>query len=131
MSSHVRNGFSAVRPYVFGPHSVLPFVEQALGGKVLVRHKQAGNAEHIEVQVGDSVVVLELCDPPHESGFPGSIYVYVEDVDAAVVACEQCDVEVFSAAEDKPYAERQAGIRDVYGNVWWVAMYRPEQDPGQ
>ena len=128
MTDYVRNGFSAVRPYVFGPHSILPFVERALGGKVLVRHPQGGGAEHIEVQVGDSIVVLELRDPPHESGFPGSIYVCVADVDRAVELAQGCEVEVFAAAEDKPYAERQAGIRDSYGNVWWVAMYRPEED---
>jgi PhnB protein len=36
-----------------------------------------------------------------------------------------CDVEVFSAAEDKPYEERQVGVKDAYGNVWWVATYQP------
>jgi hypothetical protein len=37
MNSHVRNGFSTVRPYVFGPHSILEFVETCFDGKVLVR----------------------------------------------------------------------------------------------
>ena len=126
MDNHVRNGFSTVRPYVYGPHSVLRFVEQCLGGSVLLKHEQGGNAEHIEVQVGDSVIVLELCDPPHESGFPGSIYVYVEDVDVCTHNAKDCDVEVFALPEDKPYEERQAGIRDAYGNVWWVATYKPD-----
>jgi hypothetical protein len=92
MNSHVRNGFSTVRPYVFGPHRILEFVETCPGGKVLVRHEQEGSAQHIEVQVGDSIVVLELKDPPHESGFPGSIYVYVEDVDMAASRAVDCDV---------------------------------------
>ena len=43
MSGHIRNGFSAVRPYVFGPHSILDLVEGSLNGKVLARHHQAGN----------------------------------------------------------------------------------------
>ncbi len=128
MPDHIRNGFSAVRPYVFGPHSIMDFVEQALEGTVLVRHQQEGNAAHIEVQIEDSVLVLELRDPPHEVGFPGSIYLYVKDVDLVVKRSEKLDVEVFSPAEDKPYAERQAGIRDAYGNVWWVATYHPELD---
>ena len=94
MNKHVRNGFSTVRPYVYGPHSILNFVEKSLGGKVLVRHEQGGNAQH------------------------------VEDVDLAVEQAEKCEVEIFSPPEDKPYEERQAGIRDAYGNVWWVATYR-------
>ncbi len=128
MPDYVRNGFSSVRPYVFGPHSVLDFVVGALDGRVLVRHKQSGNAEHIEVQIGDSVVVLELRDPPHDAGFPGSIYVYVEDVNLATERAQKYAIEIFSPLEDKPYAERQVGIRDAYGNVWWVATYKPELD---
>ena len=126
MTQHIRNGFSAVRPYVFGSHSILTFVETCLDGKVLVRHDQGGNAAHIEVQVGDSIIVLELRDPPHESGFPGSIYVYVEDVDLAASRAENCEVEIFSPAEDKPYEERQMGVRDSFGNVWWIARFMPQ-----
>ena len=128
MPEHVRNGFSSVRPYVFGPHSILDFVEGSLNGRVLSRHHQEGNAQHIEVQIGDSILVLELRDPPHDVGFPGSIYVYLEDVDLAAKRARQFNVEVFSPAADKPYAERQAGIRDEYGNVWWVATYKPHLD---
>ena len=122
---HVRGGFSAARPYVYGPHSILKFIETCLGGKVLERHENGGNAQHIEVQVGDSIIVLELRDPPHESGFPGSIYVYVEDVDLAATNAADCEVEIFSPPEDKPYEERQMGVRDAYGNVWWVSRYTP------
>jgi PhnB protein len=35
---------------------------------------------------------------------------------------------MFSAVEDKPYAERQCGVRDAFGNVWWIATYKPEED---
>ena len=95
---------------------------------MLARHQQEGNAQHVEVQIGDSVIVLELRDPPHEVGFPGSIYVYVEDVDSVADSAASCGVEVFSRPENKPYAERQAGLRDSYGNVWWVATYRDEPE---
>ena len=60
MPSYVRNGFSSVRPYVFGSHNILDFLEGSLGGHVLARHQQGGNAQHIEVQIGDSIVVLEF-----------------------------------------------------------------------
>ena len=103
-------------------------MEGALDTKVLSGHLQAGNAQHIEVQIDDSIVVLELSDPPHEVGFPGSIYVYVEDVDGVVTKARDFAVDIFSPVEDKPYAEGQVGIRDSYGNVWWIATYQPEKD---
>jgi PhnB protein len=128
MPRHVRNGFGSVRPYVYGSHNILDFVEGSLDGRVLVRHQQDANAQHIKVQIGDSIVVFELKDPPHEAGFPGSIYVYVEYVDDVARRASDYEVEVFSPVEDKPYAEPQVGIRDSYGNVWWVASYQPERD---
>ena len=38
-----------------------------------------------------------------------------------------CDVEIFAHPEDKPYQERQMGVRDAFGNVWWVARYMPDE----
>jgi PhnB protein len=29
-----------------------------------------------------------------------------------------------SAPEDKPYGERAGGVRDSFGNVWYIATYR-------
>ncbi len=124
MTSHVRNGFSTVRPYVFGPNALLDFVVNSLNGIVLNNYEQGESARHIEVQIEDSIIVLELCDPPHEVGIPGSIYVYVEDVDAVAASAADHGLKVFSPADDKPYEERQAGLKDSYGNIWWVATFK-------
>jgi PhnB protein len=111
---HVRGGFSAVRPYVFGPRSL---------AELVARYEVGPNALHMEFQVGDSILVLELADPPHESGMPGSIYVYVPDVDRSHAAALAAGATEVSAPEAKPYDERQSGVRDVYGNVWWIATF--------
>jgi PhnB protein len=123
---HVRNGFSAVRPYVFGNMALWDMVQQTFAATLLVRHEMGDSANHIEAQIGDSVIILELSDPPHASGFPGSIYVYVEDVDLTYQRAVSAGAEVISAPEDKPYGERQAGIKDSYGNVWWIATMLAE-----
>ena len=127
MPEYIRNGFAAVRPYVFGPHAILDFVKSAFKGKVISQFELADNALHTEVKIDDSIIVLELCDPPHKSGIPSSIYVYVEDVDSAVKLAIDQGVEVFSLPEDKPYDERQAGLRDSYGNIWWVSTYNASE----
>ena len=50
-----------------------------------------------------------------------SIYVYVPDVDAACARATAHGAAVILAPEDKPYQERQAGVRDEAGNTWWIS----------
>ncbi|MFT4520792.1 MAG: putative glyoxalase superfamily protein PhnB [Halioglobus sp.] len=123
MSDHIRTGFNAVRPYVFGPLSILDFVTDTLGAQVLNRFEQGEAAVHAEVQAGDSIIVLELCDPPHKAGIPGSIYIYVENAGTVATAAANHDIEICSPTEDKHYEERQVAIRNSYGNVRWVATF--------
>ncbi|MGI9431330.1 MAG: VOC family protein [Myxococcota bacterium] len=122
-ATHVRGGFSAVRSYVFGPLSLATIVERAFGARELGRHEVGPNAFHLEFQIGDSVLVMELADPPHASGMPGSTYVYVPDVDASHAAALAAGASEVSAPEAKPYGERQSGVRDEYGNIWWIATF--------
>jgi PhnB protein len=120
---HVRNGFSAVRPYIFGPLSLIDWTKRVLGATELVRHEMSPTACHAEMQVGDSVLVLEAADPPHDAGTPGNVYVYVEDADRAHATALENGASEISPPEDKPYGERQGGVRDTYGNIWWIATY--------
>jgi PhnB protein len=119
---HVRHGFGTVRPYVYSRLDTVDLLEKAFGAEELERH--AGpNGFHIETRIGDGVIVLEAGDPPPPSGSPTSIYVYVSDVDECFRKAIQAGATPIAAPEDKPYQERAAGIRDGYGNVWWISTY--------
>ena len=52
-----------------------------------------------------------------------SIYVYVPDVDATYARALQAGAEPLAAPEDKPYQERLGGVRDAFGNVWYISTY--------
>ena len=79
--AHVRHGFGAVRPYVYGHLELVRFVKTVLGAQELERTENSRGGAHVELRIGDSVVVLEtMASPP---ATPGQICVYVEDVDAA------------------------------------------------
>jgi PhnB protein len=119
---YVRHGFGAVRPYIHGPLSLWPLVE-AFGATEVERHEFSPTSFHIEAQIGDSAVVLELGDPPSPEATTGSIYVYVPDVDAAYSRAIQLGAVSIAPPEDKPYQERSGGVRDSFGNLWWLSTY--------
>lgn len=120
---HVRQGYGAVRPYVYGHLDLWTLVRDAFGAVEVERHEFSPKSFHIEAQIDDSIIVLEVADPPHPGGFPGSIYIYVPDVDGAYNRAIQLGADSVTAPTDKPFQERMAGVRDTFGNVWWIATY--------
>ena len=124
MTDHIRQGFGSVRPYVHGPATLPEFLAEVFGATELERHQLGPQSFHVEMRLGDSVLVAEAGElPPHVEPWLNSVYVYVADVDAAHAAAMRLGAESIAAPEDKHYQERQAGFRDAAGNTWWVATY--------
>lgn len=123
-ASYVRHGVGTVRPYVYGDVDLIDFVQQVFGAVELERVALGARSFHVEAAIGDSVIVLEVGDPPPASAAPASIYVYVPDVDAAYGRALEAGATEISPPEDKPYDERAAGVKDGFGNTWWIATYQ-------
>jgi len=121
-NKHVRHGVGSVRPYLYGRLDMLELVKRAFGA-VELEHLPVGKGFHVEAKIGDSMIVMEVSDPPHPSAKPASIYVYVDDVDAAYQRAVAAGATSIAAPEDKPYEERAAGVKDSFGNTWWIATY--------
>jgi PhnB protein len=121
---HIRHGFAAVRPYLHGHADLADFERHVFGATEIERVEMGPKSFHIESQIGDSVVVLETGDPPHPSAAPGQVYVYVEDVDAVYNRAIEFGAWTIAAPEDKPYEERGAGVRDSFGNIWYIATFK-------
>lgn len=125
MSKHIRHGRGSVRPYLFGHYELPEFLEQVFGAETVERHQTGERSAHVELAVGDSVVVVEAGElPSHVNPTTASIYVYVEDADAAYARALEAGAASISAPEDKHYGERSAGIKDAFGNTWWISTYQ-------
>ena len=121
--SHIRHGFAAVRPYLYG-HADLPdFVREVFGAQELERtpHKHGGC--NVETRVGDSIIVIEVGPHPPGEKTLASVYVYVADTDAAYARALQLGAASIAAPQDKPWGDRMAGMRDSFGNTWWIATH--------
>lgn len=119
----VRHGVGTVRPYIFGHLNLASFVQRTFEATELER-LPVGSGVHIEVQIGDSVIMMELGGNAVRVGTPSAIYVFVPDVDAAYERAIEAGATSINRPEDKPYQERGAGVRDSFGNTWWIATYR-------
>jgi uncharacterized glyoxalase superfamily protein PhnB len=59
---------------------------------------------------------------------PGMFYLYVEDTDAAYRRALDAGAASVTPPGDQSYGDRTATIRDVSGNLWYLAA--PKPNPG-
>lgn len=122
--SHIRHGIGAVRPYLYGYLDLPEFLKHAFGAVELERIEDEKGI-HVEARIGDSVLVIEAGEfPPNVTPTRASVYVYVEDVDEAYKRALEWGATSAAEPEDKPYEERGAGVRDPFGNIWFISTYR-------
>ncbi|WP_085318418.1 VOC family protein [Derxia lacustris] len=116
-------GFGTVAPYflVAGAEGFVRFLVEGLGGVETCRSMRPDGAiANVQVRLGDSTVMVSeavAAFPPMAAAY----YLYVDDADAAMArAIAHGAVEVM-AVGDMPYGDRQGGVRDAWGNIWWIS----------
>ena len=121
----MRHGQGAVRPYLYGDLSVIDFIEEVFGAELVEKLESGGSSPgfHVEARIGDSMLVLEASDAWSSPKPPQSVYVYVEDVDATYAKAMATGAASISEPDQKPYKERACGVRDRFGNTWYIATY--------
>ena len=131
-NSHIRGGYGSIRPYLYAKPDMEGFIQTVFGATILARHDTPIGA-HVEATIGDSWLIIETAQsfPEHINPTIGSVYIYVSDVDAAYAAAIEAGATAISAPEDKPYDERQCGIKDTFGNTWWISTYVAPIDSGE
>ena len=123
-NDYIRHRFGAVRPYLYGYPDLFDMVQHAFGAVELERFEYGPNEHHIEAQLGDSVIVFELMPEPPATATRASIYVYLWDVDDAYRRALEKGATSVAAPQNKPYSERRAGVKDSFGNIWWISTYK-------
>jgi PhnB protein len=97
-----------------------------------------GTLAHAEIQIGDSVVIVEDENPQRGTnappadglpGFPAYLFIYVEDVDAVLARAAELGATVRRQAEDQFYGDRDGYIVDPFGHGWTVASHVEDVAP--
>lgn len=121
---HVRDGHSCVRPYLCGPLSLPEFLTKVFDAKLVIQHDFDSSRRHVEMAIGDSIVVIEAGEfPAGATPWTGCVYVYVPDADAVHAKALALGAREKAPVEDKDYQERQGGFIDAGGNTWWVSTF--------
>src|SRR6266581_4579646 len=109
--------YLAVRPAV----ELIEFVKRAFGAQELVRTTGTGGGLHAEVRIGDTKVMIGGGDAWGGTPTPTGLHLYVPDADQVYARALDTGAVSLYAPVDQPYGDREAGLRDLAGNHWYIA----------
>ena len=117
-----KDTYRTVTPYlvVADAEAELAFLKAAFGGVETSCQRNSDNTVmHAEVRIGDSLVMLGQAGGPWKP-LGGSLYLWIDDVDATYAQALRAGATSESEPEDKPYGHRNAGVVDRNGITWWI-----------
>ena len=127
----IRDGYHTVTPYltVEGVPKLLDFLKRAFDAKEVERVSRADETlGHAEVRIGDSVVMMGEARGEW-APVSSTLYLYVTDTDAVYNRALAAGATSLMEPADQFYGDRNAGVRDPVGNLWWIATHKEDVSP--
>jgi len=124
----VPDGFHSVTPFLIvnEAEKLIKFVERAFNGKQTSIFRTGDNkVMHATVRIGDSEIMISDAMERMPSG-TSRLYLYVEDVDKMYKQALNVNATSLRSPTDEFYGDRSAGVRDSWGNEWWIATHQED-----
>lgn len=117
-------GFALINPYMIVDNAQLlvDFLSQAFDAEVIhLSHRPDGKIANAQIQISGYQFMVSEATAVFPD-MPASYYLYVEDADESVQQAVTAGAALIMAVTDKPYGDRQGGVRDPVGNLWWISQ---------
>ncbi len=118
-------GLRSVQPYLHlrEAHKMIPFLEAAFGAEAMGVHESPeGIVHHATIRIGNATLEIDEAHGEFQP-MPCHLHVYVPDADAAYARAMQAGATSIEAPRNAPYGDRAAGVKDAWGNSWFIATY--------
>lgn len=124
-ASYIPEGMRNVNVYMhpLRAEPLIGFLKRAFGAVELEKYATPdGVIPHAKLRIGDSVLEMGEAHGPYQP-MPTMFYLYVPDVDALYQRAINAGATSMSAPTDQPYGDRSAGVKDAFGNQWYIATH--------
>lgn len=123
--SYLPKGLHNVNPYLHPRRAepLISFLKRAFGAQEVAKYVSPdGVVNHAEIRVGDSIVEMGEAHGKYET-MPAMFYVSVTNVDDVYRQALAAGGTSVQEPTDQPYGDRNAGVKDTFGNTWFIATH--------
>jgi len=142
MVKPIPDGYHNVTPSltVRGADRAIAFYRRAFGAEERMRLASTDGTKimHAELQIGDSIVMLSdefpemgARSPEALGGTPGSLFLYVDDVDRVFARAVEAGGVAQVPVQDMFWGDRFGSLVDPFGHVWGIATHKKDLTPEQ
>lgn len=121
----IPEGLHSITPYLFvhNADQFVEFLKQAFSATEVFRMAQPdGTIMHAQVRIGDSVLEISEANAEFEAA-PVALHLYVDDVESVYAQAVRAGALPVMEPADMFYGDRESGVRDPFGNHWFVATH--------
>jgi PhnB protein len=121
----VPKGLHNVNPYLhpLRAEPLIAFLKRAFGAQEVAKYASPdGVVHHAVIRVGDSVIEMGEAHGKYEP-MPAMFYLYVPKMDDVYKQALAAGATSFQEPTDQPYGDRNAGVKDAFGNKWYIATH--------
>ena len=119
-------GVRTIQPFLHlhDAHKMIPFLEAAFGAETLgLATSPEGMVHHATIRIGNATLEIDEAHDEFQPK-PCHLHVYVPDTDAIYAQALRAGATSVETPQDKPYGDRSAGVKDPFGNSWFIATYQ-------
>ena len=123
--SYKPKGLFNVNPYLHPRRAepLINFLKRAFGAEEVAKYASPdGVVNHAIVKIGDSVLEMGETHGKYET-MPAMFYLYVPDMESVYRRALAAGATSFQEPTDQPYGDRNAGVKDNFGNKWYIATH--------
>jgi PhnB protein len=121
---NVPAGYHTITPYltVKRAEQLVDFVKEVFDAREVLRTTGSAGGLHAEVTIGDSKLMIGGYESVEEK--PMALHLYVPDADAVYQRAMAAGATSLEEPVDQVYGDREAGVKDLSGNFWWIATHK-------
>ena len=123
--SYKPEGLHNVNPYLhpLRAEPVIAFLKRAFAAEEVAKYASPdGVVHHAVVRVGDSVIEMGEAHGKYQP-MQSMFYLYVPNVDDAYRQAIAAGATSLQVPKDQPYGNREAAVKDNFGNKWYIATH--------
>lgn len=125
----VRGMFHTVTPYLSAVRGLeaVEFVKRAFGAEELFRAQGGAGGYHVELRLADSMLMMGGGGTYKGPDNPAAMILTVPDADTAYKSAMSAGAVSIYEPVTQHYGDREAGVKDVCGNVWYLTSRRASE----
>ncbi|NNC98565.1 MAG: VOC family protein [Gammaproteobacteria bacterium] len=125
----IPEGFQTVTPYVFTDQSLefASFLKRAFDATEVGRTiLNDGTIANLQIRIGTVTMMVSEANQRYPA-MPAAYYIYVENADDSMARAIDAGASLELKVMDMSYGDRQGGVVDAFGNIWWISQRLSDQ----